>query len=73
MMEHLSLGKPRELDLTRFKCSICENELYRAKGPDTNWQWYYFVVGTRMRHFKSRCNLATPEQWEKYNYHHPKT
>ena len=66
-MEHLTLGKPHELDMTVFKCGICGKELRRKKGPDTKWEWWYFTLdGTWTRHLKVRCNLATPEQLESW-------
>ena len=70
-MEHLTLGRPHEMDMTDYECGICGKPLRRVKGPDTKWEWWYFTLdGTWTRHFRVRCNLATPEQiesWKKRN------
>jgi DNA-directed RNA polymerase subunit RPC12/RpoP len=65
-MEHLSLGRPHELDMTVYHCMICDKDLRRHKGPDTNWEWHYYTVDTHKRHLKIRCNLCNPEQLEEY-------
>lgn len=58
MKEHLSLKPPTNISLGfRYQCQICGEKLWTLRGPETNWQEWWFTADEK-RHFKTRCNLT---------------